>query len=233
MSDWKIIPILIGIFGALLGVYFREALREANNKLKIAIRLEAYLRKTTTDILNSPNRDLLLIALAIKNKELEAYKTRGPNAFLQIAKEHEDKLKNIKDYLDKDLLKKTLDDIKKFTDFEIQYSIATITSAIQGILNNQIFISDQDATSFNWAIAGAIINTRIDMMNAFEKLKELILYCKAIDQPNEERVISIFQSFLISSVNMFKNFDFLMGQATLIRKKSLLRIVYEDFKASF
>jgi type II secretory pathway pseudopilin PulG len=94
MDDWKIVSVIIGILGALLGVYFRESMRKAEKQKITAVRLEAYLNEVIREFLEGELKDIFLLGAVLQEKSIEALKKGGREAYLKV---HEDYKKLLED----------------------------------------------------------------------------------------------------------------------------------------
>ena len=97
MGFWGIILIIIGVLGALIGVYFRESLRHAYEVKDIAIRLESHLDSMVSGILKSEHKIVLVIAEKWRQETLKALSSQGPLSFEETEKKYEKLLKEARD----------------------------------------------------------------------------------------------------------------------------------------
>lgn len=95
-----VISIIIGILGALLGVYFKESLRIAQQKKSIATQLEAYLNELLRDIVENPFLKQTFLIGEVWNKELgEAFKEEGGDGVQKINEKYKSNLEKLKSVL--------------------------------------------------------------------------------------------------------------------------------------
>jgi hypothetical protein len=91
MEGWEFLSVVIGIFGALFGVYFREAIRKAYTVKTIATRLDAYIRVINKSILETENdsKELFYLGKLWQKERSDAYIKSGKDAFFAVDEKFE------------------------------------------------------------------------------------------------------------------------------------------------
>ncbi len=229
MTDPKILTVIIGIIGALLGVYFREMLREAIQRKKIAAQLEAYLDDWRTDILE--NEDLAIImgaASAWNSKEVKALQ-KSNNTFFEARDEYKVKLKELKNVMqEKKSGEGIYREIRSLSIFEIDQRLSGLREAREGLLKNITMISDDDAALLSWIAVKRIVIIRNNALHILSKLINLIEFIQK-HTGEENQVIKRSSSELFeitkSMIEVMKNMEPLHKYATNIRSSNIFSLM--------
>jgi hypothetical protein len=96
MEDWRIITIIIGVIGALAGVYFRESLRKALRQKILASKLEAQLTDIFKDLTSNEFVNLLVVGELWRKDREKALLEKGTEGFIDVEKKYEAMLKELK-----------------------------------------------------------------------------------------------------------------------------------------
>ncbi|MDD1777472.1 MAG: hypothetical protein LUQ65_04830, partial [Candidatus Helarchaeota archaeon] len=101
MEDWRIITIIIGVIGALVGVYFRESLRKALRQKIIASKLEAQISDILRDLSSSDFVNLFVIGESWRKDREKALLEKGAGGFFDVEKKYEAILEELKKKIEK------------------------------------------------------------------------------------------------------------------------------------
>jgi hypothetical protein len=96
VDGWKWLPVIIGILGAVVGVYFRESYRRALLQKRVAMQLDAYLTSWQMFLLKTELRKLVSFGEEWHKELAEAFRTGGRDAFAQVYKKQQEKIKEMK-----------------------------------------------------------------------------------------------------------------------------------------
>src|SRR3990167_2389560 len=96
MDDAKWLAVIIGIVGALLGVYFLENFRRALNQKRIAAQLHAYLSYWEMALLKTDLGALIILVQEWDKERAEGYRKGGKKGFSEVWDKQQAQLKDIK-----------------------------------------------------------------------------------------------------------------------------------------
>jgi hypothetical protein len=166
MDDAKWLAVLIGVIGALLGVYFRESLRRALNQKRIAAQLNAYLSYWEMTLLKTDLGALIILVQEWDRERTEAYRTRGKAGFSEAWTKQQAQLKEIKKQIKSggsDLLNSLSANhqlLRKMPDPVFEAFMNEIAISRDALLQSRTFITDSDAAELAWWAAQRVVSIR-------------------------------------------------------------------------
>jgi len=182
MENWKMISIVIGIFGALLGVYFREAVRLANNQKSITSRLNAYLLHWQTIILEEDGVfDITYIGTKWYKDYMKLIKSGSDiNEIAKLNNEYEDKLKEIKENIlngnnDIKINEKELSSRLNKIKHRMPELLETLKLSRQNIIDGKTFITDESASYLGIHSSACIIELKMRLISVLD-IAHVIFY---------------------------------------------------------
>ena len=96
MEDWKFYTVILGVTAALVGIYFREALKQAHIQKNASSRLLAYLNYWNQNILDWDIFSIVYVGEQWRKDKIEAYsKSQNIEDINAVNEEYENKLKNL------------------------------------------------------------------------------------------------------------------------------------------
>jgi hypothetical protein len=176
------ISIIIGVIGALLGVYFRESLRAAHQQKLVALRLNAYLQNLIEEILDSEFEKLFFTGVAW-DKDITEAASKGIEAFQEVDEKYKKMLEEVKIKINEGVpeINKTVEkNYKSFREMDeeiFQFYIQQLEKAQNYLIRGVNFISDEDATKLSWIAAHRVIEIK---SHAMELITKSVLYMKML-----------------------------------------------------
>jgi type II secretory pathway pseudopilin PulG len=171
----KLIALIIGIAGALLGVYFRESLRLANQQKIIVSRLRSYLLYYQTIILEEGDLfQITNVGTQWHNEYLDMIKKGEPvENIIKLNESYEEKLKGLKKMMvagdeglnfDSEEFKGAIKLVKR----RAAELIKTIELSRQNIIDGKTFITDGDAALLGEHISYRVIELKMRLLNLID-----------------------------------------------------------------
>lgn len=234
MGEWEIISIVIGIAGALFGVYFRESLRSAKQKKLIAIRLEAHIHNFTSRVLESEFKELYLLGRAWYGKKLKAFTEGGLQSFIEADDEIKKKIEELEKKISEGIedidegIKKLHTEFREMDDEIFRLSIQSQELIRDYLMDNKNFISEEDASKLSWAIASHVVEAR----NYLLEMSSLSILFATTLKKMESLNIDTAKNALIPIVRSYIRFSThiepLRIFASNIRKRSILALTFRE-----
>jgi len=225
MYDPKVLAVIIGVIGALLGVYLKEALRKAHARLFSASRLEAYLRYWLSLALeNKVLFSIIAAGYTFSEKEKTALLSGNVEKIEKVRKDLADRLDKLLEELKKqpdiatDLIKK----IKRFQKDEIEVIFWEIDRFLESFDNGTAFVTTEEAGQLSWFIQPHIVQVRSDLISIFVDIKYLITHIYSNDKPDQERVNEQVSACLNSGIKAAKHLMPLLEYAQRVRAKGVI-----------
>jgi hypothetical protein len=232
VEDWRVYTLVIGVVAALIGIYFRESLRQAHVQKNAANRLLAYLNYWNQNILDWDVFSIVYVGHQWREEKIEAYRKSGDMAdVLAVNEEYENKLKEIRDGIKNEDEKFDFDSVeiaqklKKITpEFMEEFLIAQRANK-QNIIEGKSFITDEDAASLGPSVAEKCISAKLRLVSLLEHGTILLILLSnekgqiRISKFSEE----IYQCIRISII-MYQDFEPLRKSANAISGKSIFRL---------
>ena len=171
MEDAKWLTVLIGVIGALLGVYFRENLRRALNQKRIAAQLHAYLSFWMMEILKTDLGVIIILVQEWDKERAEGYRTGGNKGFNEVWTKQQTQLKEIKTQIEAggiDLLNslsKQYQLLRKMPEPVFNAVMNDLIISRDALLQSQTFITDSDAAELAFWDAQRVVSIRGNLMS--------------------------------------------------------------------
>lgn len=220
------IAILVGIIGALAGVYFREALRNANAKLKAAVFLESNLRYWLKAGLESDEFQGFLVAgYSLSEERRKAIQSGNLDELSKFNKEFEDKLSSLKK--DPVWLKKGLQEaLKKMTSYkkeELNEIIKEIDRRINSLENGDGLVRTSDLAYLDWFKVPDILAIKSQLIDILVSLKLFVTHVSVRENVDEDLVINMIMSCVENGLKASMYLVPLLKYAQSIRSKGIWR----------
>ncbi|MDS4040225.1 MAG: hypothetical protein RKP20_03530 [Candidatus Competibacter sp.] len=151
------IAVVIGALGALLGVYFREAVRAAYKQKAVASKFDAQLSALRGELLEKPDtRNLLMIGLAWHSERLEAIRTDGVTGYQEVEEKYKVRLAELRKELEAGneevdaSLKKLYAAYREMPEKAFAYTEKQWDAFSQSLVTGTSLITDDEAASLVW-----------------------------------------------------------------------------------
>lgn len=225
MEDTKIIAILIGIIGALIGVYFREAIRNAKLRLQTAVRLDVNIRHLlSTGLENKSYGDLFITGFAISNKEREALRIGDYEKVIQLRNDINEKIPElVKKNLEEkpEIFDEIIQKVMSFSQQEIEEIIKEIDRKIEMLFNDNGFISDKEASKLDYYILPKIYEMRNSIYELYVIIKLLLSHVSTNPNFDKERFIQSVTQCVVHGIKVTKNIHPILKYTDKIRAKEI------------
>ncbi len=234
MDSWKLVLIIIGVLGALVGVYFREALRHAIRQRNIAIRLEAYLLDWNRYLLKGAFKSFYLIGYTWEEKLSKAFRQSGREGFLKAREEIDGEIEDLKEFIKsgKEGVRESVEtqfrQIKKLKKETYQALLRDLEFQRTVLVEDKLFISDEDAALVSWFAAQHVIPIKSHLFLFLQHSKQLILTCRDMDEFNYSDITDSLTEIILSGINFSRKYMPLLKHIQLIRHKSLIDLVIRN-----
>lgn len=166
MTPPSAVAVIIGILGALIGVYFRESLRRAYRRKLIATKLEAQTNTLFFELAKSDFIKVLAIASVWRDERANALQTKGTEGFLEVERKYKAKLQDMKKTIaagDADTdksIEKLHATYKEMPQNIFDYQKAQYGLVREELLSGRGLLTDEEAAELSWDTAARISTLR-------------------------------------------------------------------------
>ncbi len=230
MEDAKLIAVVIGIIGALIGVYFRATIKKAHARLSAAITLESTLFYWFNLGMENKNiREFLITGYLYGKKEKEVIQTKDINKI----DEFKQKLEKVITEAEGDFIKKQeanidkiLKEVKKLSKEEYNEILKEIEDYRSSIKDGAGFLSQENISVLEWHMLPKILETKSEIQSILLEFKLALIHTYTNENLDKEKIFSMIFSMIRSALKVTKNLIPLIQYSGKIRKKGLLGNVF-------
>ncbi|NQZ51856.1 MAG: hypothetical protein HRT95_17275 [Moritella sp.] len=236
MEDWKFYVILIGVVAALVGIYFREALKQAHIQKNASRRLIAYLNFWNKNILDWDVFSIVYVGEQWRDEILEACSKSGnTETILAIDEVYENKLKKLRDAIknkDPNLkfdIQELSEKIKKLTPLFMGQFLDAQKVSKQNIIEGKTFISDEEAAALGVDVANRAIHIKLRLVSLIDNGTILLIH---LSENREQLDISDYSDEIYQCVRvgvlMYQDFKPLKEQAEFVNTQSIFKLTLKN-----
>lgn len=236
MEDWKLISVIIGVIGALLGVYLREALRLAYQQKAIASRLNSYLLYWQKTILEEEHLfDITYLGIEWHKEYINAiHKGFSAEDLVKLDEKWEKKIKEIKEAIENE------DPTLNINEEEVNEQIAKVkhrfgvlleflNSTKQNIMDAKSYISDQEAGLLGFYTSDSVIELKMRMISLIETGYLLVTDIQMKDdriklKEHANELYSLFRAAILTS----KSMERVKSRVYYIKEQSLGKLILKN-----
>lgn len=234
MDGSKWIAIIIGVAGAFMGVYFRESFRRAVRQKLLASKMEAQIHELLRVVLSTEFSEIFALAEVWRMESRSALLAKGTEKFLEIERKWKDRLVEVKAKvkeghkgLDESLMKHR-EIYRKMPERLFSWQIRQFELAIDSLVSNQAFVSDDEAAEISWDTVSRVVSFRA----AFERLIRLnivfALGLREVEEPDLGSIRDICFEYLEEGIRLSHQLIPLRDKVRLIRGKSVIDLTIEN-----
>lgn len=236
MDDTKWLTVLIGVIGALLGVYFRENLRRSLNQKRITAQLHAYLSYWEMDILKSDLGLLIVLVQEWDKERTEGFRTGGKKGFTEVWTKQQTQLKEIKSQIKSgggDLLNSLSanhQQLRKMPEPVFEAFTNELTTQRDALLLSQTFITDSDAAEIAWWAAQRVVSIRGNLMSL---LMHTLIYSQTLRASETVDFMSISDTLvkiIEELVNVTYEMQALKNSTQRFADRSLIMLAIDNMR---
>jgi hypothetical protein len=234
MDDWKLVAIIVGVFGALLGVYFRESLRKSFYQKTIASKLEAEVGEILRELISSDSIKLLVVAKLWNEEREKALLEKGAEGFMEVEKKYEQKLKELKVQIESgdketdEALGKNYENYRKMPDKLFAYHVQQFEIVRDSILKNIGFLSENEAAELSWDTAARVVSVRNYYIKLIHQNILFLLTLREMEKLDLDAIRSFVYSIAEQSIRLSLHLEPLRTKAVRIRAKSLICLAIQN-----
>lgn len=226
MQEISLTAIIIGIIVGLLGVYFKEMMREAFTRKKVAIRLHAYIRDWYRTLFeNEEFQKLASIGEEWYKDEIKALKSKENGAFEKVQEEYKSIIKEVEKRLNRKNsrdYKNFIESMKKLTHSEIEVQIEIINEQRKALIDNKFFVSEEDAANLSWIVASRVLNIKDKLMMFFININYLLTLISQPGTTNQKKVVQYFIPIFRALIDIAKNMKPLYDYTDKIKDRNVI-----------
>lgn len=234
MTSPSAIAVIIGIVGALIGVYFRESLRRAYRQKLIATKLEAQINTLFFELVRSDFIKILAIASVWSNERTTALQAQGSEGFIEVERKYNAKLQE---------MKKTIDAGDADTDKTIEKLHAAYKEMPQSIFDyhkahydlarDQLFsglglLTDEEAAELSWDTAARISALRNHATKLIHHFLTLTLALREMTTLDLHATRPLFSSLIEDMIYFSLEIEPLRTKAKLLRETSVISLAAQS-----
>lgn len=224
MDSAKFLAVIIGIIGALAGVYLREALRKANERLKAATYIESNLRHwLKVGLENEHLKEFLLTGYIWSEKKRETIKTGNIQEVLKLSEEFKTILSSIRDHSEelKEKLQDSIRGMKPFKKEEFSEIIKELDRRINSLEEGDGLIRSSDLACLDWFMLPVILEVRSELISILVSLKLVLTHLSVRETVDEKFLLNQVLSCVDSGLKVSVHIVPLLKYAETIRKKGV------------
>lgn len=238
MDEVKWLAVIIGVAGALIGVYFRENLRRALIQKRIAAQLNAYLSYWEMDLIKTDLGVLIVIVQHWSKEREAAIRKNGKKGFNDVWDKQKAQLKDLTNLIksgDSDFqnsLNANHQLLRKMPDAVFQAMMDELTVSRDSLLQSRTFISDHDAAELSSWFAQRVVSLRGNLVS-------LLMHFRILSQTLRNSESVDFMSLSDTYVQIIeKLFDVTYEMQTLknstqhFSQRSLMRLAIDNMRFS-
>jgi hypothetical protein len=205
--------------GVLLGVYFREAVVAARQRLGVAARLEGHLRSWLRSLRRHDKLwDILIAAHMIGESESRATDPEALAAFQQkVEKAFSEATAEAGE-----VVKATLAQTKDLTAAELDFFDEDLKAYAASLGDGTGFITPEDAACLDWYIQPKINEVRSDMASTFSMCRFIVTHIRSRETPDERRLAELIVATMKQAINALKNIVPLLKYAERVRTRGVI-----------
>lgn len=233
MDSASLIGIVIGVVGALLGVYYRESMRRAHRTQVLATKLEAQINELFHEFVLGDFSDVLAIASVWNDERQEALRKRGKEGFFEVEKKYKNRLKEMREALTTG--SESID--QKVRDLHQQYrvmpasvfehSIGQLDKGWEAISEGRGLLSEDEAAELSWDSAARISALRSNMLKVITKSTALILTLREMTDLDIPRVRGLIPPILEDCIHLSLQIEPLRNRAEAMRKRPVWSLAWQ------
>src|SRR5258706_4461032 len=181
MNDWKWLSVLIGVLGALLGVYFREGYRRALQQRRIAAQLSAYIMSWQMAMQKMGMGGIMALVRTWHEERTDALATGGRDLFIRMHKKHDQKLSDLKAKLNayapevRELLEANHRQLRAMSASSFDFAMKELHDAREALFSTKTFVSDADAAELGAAAAYRAVEFKTELRSLLSHMQRFDL----------------------------------------------------------
>lgn len=206
--ELKILSILIGILGAIIGVYFKESFRQSKKQKIIASKLESYILLTMRALSKEPFISFLVVGKKWSDEYKNSYKQYGKKGINKVQKKIDTEKNEIIERI-KSADTEVIEDFKKdclkiqgYDEKIIYHMLAEITKFKTQIIDNKVFISDDEAAELPENYTYQCISYKSEILNLLNSVSSLVLEYRKMKEFNYSLISNNIIVLVLSLLNI-------------------------------
>lgn len=235
--DLRVLSIIIGVLGAVVGIYFRENFRIAKRQKIILTKLRAFLQYQQRENLLS-FKDYAFIKTLIFELPIEKNYEYNVKEVDSLIISINTKCKFLKWKIEKEKvdskykneLTETFKEIKNKEGVYLFHSVEELKELKKDIKQNVIFISDEEAALFDYKLTYLIINYKVFCLYTISDLIKIFKYCENKEEMEFKEYHPLLWK-LIENTSCYKNLGELL--LTKVLKESKINTTFLAIKNIF
>ncbi len=234
MSGASIIAVLVGAIGAIVGVYFRESVRRANQQKLIAIKLSAYLLDWNRSLDENPLLSLFMWGIEWHKEEIESYKQKGLVGVNEVMTKHKRLLADIKNEIAKGNpelirhLEKSHKDTRAMNNEQFSFSIENLDLTRKNLYNNYCFITDDEASNMSSNCANHVVQIKSAMSSCIYYTKSFTLTLRYSEKLDIIQLSGDVYKLMKSIIDLARHYVPLLNEANHIKNKNLIALTFRN-----
>jgi hypothetical protein len=235
MWGWEILAVVVGVAGALVGIYFRESLSRAYRQKQLAGLLEAQISDLYRGMVKNENL-LPFVVLANKwtKEESQAIASDGTAGFLKIQEQHEKSMDQIKEAIESgnpeidESLSEQYEIIHEMPERAFDYMMAQLEISRDNLMNGISLISDEAAAELSWHTAHRVVQLRNTLIYQIHYILTMNVAFREMEEFDLDAARDIIFSIVKNMIEVTMIFEPLKTAATVIRNTKPLRLALKN-----
>ncbi len=234
MDGSKLIAIMIGVAGALAGVYFRESFRRAVRQKLLASKLEAQIHEILRVVLTTNFSEILALAEVWRKESGSALRAKGSEMFREVERKWQSRFKDIRAKIkngDKELdetLMSQRETYRKMPEKLFSYHIQQYELARDSLFSNQAFLSDDEAAEISWDTVARVVSLRTALQRLIHLNIAFALSLREMEELDLEGIRDISFQYLEEGIRLCHDLIPLRNKSKVIRTRSLIELTFEN-----
>ena len=234
MDGSKLIAIVVGVVGALVGVYFRESFRRSVRQKLLASKLEAQVREMILGVLTTRFSEILAVAEVWRKERLSALSEQGPQVWGEVERKWKGRLEQIKGKISEghqevdQALTRAREAYRKLPEKLFAYQIREFELLRDLLSSSTGFLSEDEAAEISWDTVACIVSFRTALERIIKLQILFALSSREIQDPQLEESRSTACECLEEGIRLSQQLTAMRDKTKMFRTRSLLRLTFEN-----
>jgi len=230
MMDPKLLAVIVGVFGALLGVYFKECIGIARQKISVAVMLESTLIYWFDLFLqNKTFTDILIKGTVLQEKEKEILSSGNIEELYKYRESIKDSFSKAEDEFlneQKQAITELAQNFSNMSEQEYDEILKEISEFRKNIKDMNGFLNNERLSVLDCSKLPKIIALQINIDDFICEYKFSLIHLHTNENPDMEKICKSFFKAIIKMIDASKDLVPLIEYTRNIRQKGLLGNIF-------
>lgn len=206
MTSLSTLAVIVGVIGALVGIYFRESLRHAYRQKFIATKLYVQINSLFREMGTGEYKPVFLFAWTWSKERLTAFQTKGSAGYLDIERKYEAMVEELKNAIEEGNL-----DVDKGLEQAFKSSKAMPQSVFDNFVaeykrtrdsfdSGTELLTDEEAAELSWDTAGRILELRTRAVRVNKLFFVMFLTLREMEEFDSRKTRSLITPIIVEMI---------------------------------